>query len=260
MAKNKRHNKDPKSGSQAPPSPTVSPIVKENGRVVTLTVAAVVLSIVISVPFLSPLLLTAPIVRPLIRRIRSGDVGNTDGAFLRWAITLFVSILVSAAFVRDRMVASFPFASDAARVAELTLAGIDGPPAGFVYLVVGIVAFVVLAAASLGIAACLLGSIALAVSAVVASVIYAYGTNVVLITLVAIPPWQWALFAASTLAFTPATILGGSRFYGIDAGSVAWEGLKRRSMIIAGLIVLSVVLRLALAGPYVSLVRNWTVF
>jgi hypothetical protein len=236
-----------------------SRIAKENSRLVGLGIVGVVLSIVISVPLLSPLLTTAPIVPPLLRRLRSGQHASVTGVFLRWAATIFLTVLVSTTFVRDRVLSSFPFAAEAARAAEQMMAGTGGAPAGFGIVVVGLLAFVVLAAVSLGVAACLLGSVALAVTAAGASVAYTYGVNLILITLVALPPWLWVLFAAASLAFTPAALVGGSKLYGIDEKALDWQAFKRRAIIVSGLFVVALLLRLLLAGPYLTLVRHWTV-
>lgn len=236
-----------------------SRIAKENGRLIGLGLLGVLLSIVVSFPLLSPLLTTAPIARPLLRRLRAGEHAPATGAFLRWAATIFLTVLVSTAFVRDRVLSSFPFADVAARAAEQMLAGSGGAPAGFVYIVTGFIAFVVLCAASYGIAACLLASIALGTSAVTAAVMYTHGNNVLLITLVALPPWQWALFAAATVAFTPAAMAGGSKLYGIGARELDREWIRRRAIIVSVLLVVALLSRLLLANPYLALVRHWTV-
>jgi hypothetical protein len=182
------------------------------------------------------------------------------GAFWRWALTVFLTTLVSAAFVRDRMVSSFPFAERAARALEQAVAGSGTAPAtGLVEIVVGMAAFLVLSAVSLGIAGCVLMSVALCTAAAAAAVLFTHGNNVLLIALIACPPWLWALFAAATLAFVPALSFGGSKWFGIGASLMESDRFKRRAVIAGGLFVLAVLLRLLLASPYISLVRLWTV-
>lgn len=270
MAKNKRRSRSrsrrgPATGQTTAPSkddggdkdPRVS---KENGRLVGLSVIGVVLSIVIALPPLTPILTTAPIVLPLLRRLRAGKHAAVTGAFLRWGLTVFLTVLLSAAFVRDRMLSSFPFAANALRGAEDALTGSGGPPAGFVYMLSGFVAFVALAAASRGIAACVLASIALGAAAAATSVLYAHGNNVLLITLIACPPWQWALFAGAVLAFAPAADWGGRKMSRIGGEEAELRWFARRMMVPAGLFVLALLLRIVLAGPYIGLARHWTHF
>jgi hypothetical protein len=218
------------------------------------------LSVAVSFAPITPLIVTAPVVRPLLRRLRAREYEEVTGGFLRWAVTVFVTILVSAAFVRDRVLSSFPLAGQAAGTAQSAVEGSGGAPVGFLFLVLGMIAFVALSAASLGIAACVLASVALGTAAAAATVLFTHGNNVLLITLVAVPFWEWALWAAAVLAFAPATVMGGRRLHrlGGDDPDMAW--LKRRALVVAGLFVLGLLCRLLLAGPYLSLIRHWTVF
>jgi hypothetical protein len=246
------------SATPPPKSKAASRVATENGRLIGLTLAGTVLSLVIAFPPLSPLLLTAPVVRPLLRRVRSKDPAAATSALWRWALTVFVTILVSGAFVRDRMLSAFPFASQAANAMEQAISGAGAAPVGFAEVILGTVAFVALAAASLGVAACILMSIALGTAAAAATVLFSHGNNVLLISLVACPAWQWAQFAAATLAFVPAVAVGRAKLYGIGVPADAGEWLKRRAIIAGGLFLAAVLLRLILAGPYLALIRNWT--
>ena len=242
----------------SPPSPAALRTARENGRMIGLTVAGVVLSVAIAFAPLSPLLVTAPVVRPLLRRVRKGDGAAATGALWRWALAAFLTILVSTAFVRERVFSAFPFAPQAARAMEQAIAG-GGAPVGLEVIVVGMIAFAGLAAASLGIAACLLMSVALGTAAAAASVLFTHGNNVLLISLVAFPPWLWSLLAAATLGFVPAVATGASRWYRTGAELMESDRMKRRAIIAGGLFLLAVLLRLTLAGPYLALVRHWTV-
>ena len=242
-----------------PPSPKALRIARENGRLIGLTIVGTILSVAIAFYPLSPLLVTAPVVRPLLRRVRERDRAAVTGAFWRWALAAFLTILVSTAFVRDRVFSSFPLAPQAAHSMEQAIAGSGGAPFGLEVIVVGILAFVGLAAASLGIAACVLMSIALGTAAAAAAVLFTHGNNVLLVSLVACPPWLWALLAAATLAFVPAVAVGGARWY--QNGAILLEEhewFKRRAIIACGLVLLAVLLRLILAGPYLNLIRYWT--
>jgi hypothetical protein len=269
MAKNKRHMPSRRRGGATADQPTpplevavdgkALRIARENGRLVGLTIGSVLLSIVVAFPPLTPVLTTAPIVRPLLRRLRAHEYAAVTGALWRWALTLYLTVLVSAAFVYHRMLSGFPFSENAVQGVERALDGSGGPTAGFVYMLGGIAAFTVLAAASRGIAACVWSSIALGAAAAASSVLFANGNNVILIALIACPPWQWALFAGALLVFTPATVWGGKRLYGIRSDDADYTHSKRRWMIPAGLVLLALLLRLVLAGPYVSLAQHWTV-
>jgi hypothetical protein len=232
---------------------------KENGRLVGLSLAGVLLSIVISFPPLSPFLSTLPVVKPLLGRVRAKKYDAATAVFVRWALTVYLTVLVSAAFVRDRMLASFPFAADAASAVEQALTGSGGPPAGPVYIVVGMLAFAVLGAVSVGIAGCLLTSVALGAAAASTAVLFTHGNNVLLIALVALPPWQWALLVAGAFSFAPAAAWGGWRLLRLVDEEPDRTWLTRRALIVAGLFVLALLLRLTLAFPYLSLVRHWTI-
>lgn len=218
------------------------------------------MSVVVAFPPLSPVLCTAPVIRPLIRRVRAGDRAAVTGAFWRWALTVFLTALVSAAFVRDRMVSSFPFGEHTTRALEQAVAGAGTTPAmGLVEIVVGMAAFLVLSAVSLGTAGCVLMSVALGTASAAAAVLFTHGNNVLLIALIACPPWLWALFAAATLAFAPVLAIGGSKWFGVGASLMDRDWLKRRAVIAGGLFLLAVLLRLFLVAPYLALVRLWTV-
>ena len=101
-------------------------------------------------------------------------------------------------------------------------------------------------------------SIALGTAAAGAAVLYTHGNNVVLITLVALPPWLWALTAAAIVSFPPAVAAGSRRLYRGAAPEFDTAGLKRTSLIVAVLVAAALLMRLLLAGPYLSLVRHWT--
>jgi hypothetical protein len=260
-SRHKKKNRGSKTPAAPPPTPskTRATVQTENGRLIGLTLLATVVSLVVEFPPLSPLILTAPAVRPLWRRIRGGNHRDVTGAFWRWALTVFLTILASSAFVRARVLDAFPFASQASEAMGEAIRGAGGAPVGFGELILGLTAFVLLAGGSLGIAACVLMAVALGASAAAGAVLFTHGINVLLIALVACPPWQWAVLVAAVLLFVPAVVEGGSRFYGITAQDKDRRWMKRNAAVAAGLFLLALLLRLALAGPYLSLIRNWTV-
>ena len=221
---------------------------------------AVVLSVAVSFQPLSPLLTTAPVVKPFLRRLRAGKHGAATNALLRWALTVFLSILLCAVFVKDRAVSSFPFAQTAADSAEQMIAGAGAAPAGFVYILAGLLTFVGLSAVSLGIGACLLASVAIGAAAGATITLYAQGNNILLMALVALPPWQWAVFAAALLLCVPSAGAGARKLYKMEVGKPDAVLLKQPGLIAGGLLLFALLCRLALAGPWLSLVRSWTVF
>jgi hypothetical protein len=263
MARSSQKKKSKRGPSTTPPS-DAPPSRRdresgENSRIVGTSILAVVCSLVVSFPPLSPLLTTAAIVRPLLRRVRSGDSGAVTGALWRWALTVFLTILVSAAFVRDRVLDSFPFAAQAARTVEAAISGSGDAPFGVVFILAGFVAFLVLSAVSYGVAGCVAASIALGTAAAGAAVLYTHGDNIVLVTLIALPPWLWALIAAAVVSFATAVAAGSRKLYGGTAVEIDGDHLKRSALIVAGLMVAALLARLLLASPYLSLVRHWTV-
>ncbi len=264
------HKKKPRRVGSGKPGPSPAPpsdaakarrdrVSGENNRIVGTSILAVVFSLAVSVAPLSPLVTTAAIVRPLLRRVRSGESNAVTGALWRWALTVFLTILVSAAFVRDRVLDSFPFAATAARTVEAAIAGSTDAPFGVAIILSGFTAFLVLTAASFGIAGCVAMSIALGTAAAGAAVLYTHGNNVVLVTLIALPPWLWALIAAAIVSFLPAVTAGSRRLYGNTALEFNAARFKRTALIAAGLVAAALLARLLLAGPYLALVRQWTV-
>lgn len=223
-----------------------------------LSIAAVVLSIVVAIPMLSSLITTLPIVRPLLRRARGKKHDELVALFARWSLTVYLTVLVSATFVRDRMLSSFPFAADIAAAAEQSLAGAGGPPAGPVYIVLGFVVFVGLSAISAGIAGCVLGSVALCAAAAGTAVLFAHGNNILTVALIALPPWQWAMFVACVVVFGPASLYGAWRVLRLTDLEPDRTWLTRRAAVAGGLLVLAILFRLFLSSPYLSLVRHWT--
>lgn len=239
--------------------PGDSPVARDNNRLTGLGFLAVVLSVAVSIQPLSVVLLTAPAVLPLRRRILDAKQGSATTGFVRWALTVFLSILACAVFAKDRVLSSFPFARDAFGMIESTILGGSGAPAGIVYILAGFAGFVALSAFSTGIAACLLASVAIGAAAGTVIPLYEYGDNLLQSTLIALPPWQWLLFAAAILSFEPAGRIGARLLFKSEPDGTRPEGTLRRWYFAGGLFVLALLLRAALAGPWVSLVRAWTV-
>lgn len=264
MAKTKKQTKSAKknrSEAAAPEGVESRPkVTTETSRLVGLSIAAVVVAVVISFAPLTPLIVTAPLVPVLFKRSRTARHGAVTGMTVRWVISVFLTALVASAFVPDRVLDSFPYAVRSAENVRSWLTGLSsGSPAGYSYILGGMAAFVIASVVSAGVLGCVLWSIGLGTCAAAASYLYSQGINVVQITLVAVPPWQIALFAAGLFALAPAAAFSRRHVFRRGEDDLEWQPLRRHVYVAAGLFVLSLLLRLAVAGPYLALVRRWTI-
>jgi hypothetical protein len=234
----------------------------EAGRVVGLSVAAVVIAVVVGLPPLTPLITTAPIAWIVIGRLRAEAGAAPSGLFLRWALSVFATALISTAFVWDRAVQSFPYAASAVGAMRQLLAGNADPPGGFVFLTLGMVIFVALSTVSAGILGCVLGSVALGAGAVGAAAMYRSGDNVFQLLLVTVPWWQLAFYAAAIVALPALVSISRStvlrRSTGGGKTAPEWGRIRRDLAVAGGLWLGAIVLRLALASAYVRLLQRWT--
>jgi hypothetical protein len=179
---------------------------------------------------------------------------------LRWSLTTFFTALVASAFDTDRVAASFPFAAGAAAAMTAFITGSSASaPAGFLYITAGTAAFVLAGFLTVGIAGYVLWAGALGVSAAAAASVYALGNNVVQATLIALPPWQIALFAAFIYAAAPLGVVSRRYLYRKNEDGVGWENIRFYALTAAGLFLLSLLLRAAVSGVYLNLVRHWSV-
>jgi len=227
-------------------------------RIVLLTLVAATVAAAIGQWWLTPLLTVAPLVHLFATSGRKLDTGRLDGLTIRWAVTVLLTILIATAFLPDQTRQSVPGGAGMDAGVRSWLQGTGGPAWGFLWL--ALVPLVVAAAAvvSDGVVAWLLYGALAAQLAIHASVIYERGTNLILSTLVAISPWQWALMAGLMLLIGPLRQRSLVHFLGpAPAGDP--EETRRRLMIAGALFALSLLLRLTLAGPYSWLVSHWTV-
>jgi hypothetical protein len=264
MVKTKKQPKSLKRkprGSDATPPDEASPKKSsQTSMLVFLSIVAVVIAVVISFPPLTPLIVTAPVVPALFKRTNAADYRAITSVVFRWAISLFATTLAVSAFVPTRLSDSFPFAARASENTMSWLIGASkGAPAGYVYIVVGMAAFVVVSVLSVGLLGTVLWSIALGASAVAAVSLYAQGHNIVQITLIALPPWQIALFASALFALAPAAVFSRRLVFRRCDNEFEWQVLRRYTLIAGGLFALSLLLRLMVAGPYLALARHWTI-
>jgi hypothetical protein len=253
--KQKRHGPDAtaptRSGGKKP---------SQNGLTIALTIAAVVVAVVIAVPLLTPVIVTAPIIKLLVEKTRTGDQRAVTSGVLRWVISVFATTLVVSAFVPERVSDSFPFAANASEHMISWLAGsASTPPASYGYLFAGMAAFLTACLLSVGILGSLLWSITLGTSAVAAASLYAAGYNIVQITVIALPPWQISLFASALFVLAPLASLSRRIVFRKCENDFEWQVWRRHALVAGSLFLLSILLRLTIAGPYLALARHWTI-
>lgn len=256
------------NNKKQPPKPDPNRVKAESQRkkpaytnlLVGTSMAAVVLALIVSFAPLTPFLATGPLVYVLLKKTNPSDHRAVCAVFLRWSLTVFFTALAASAFVTDRVASSFPLAARTAENVGSYLAGSSAAaPAGFVYLTAGAVIYVVAGFVSAGILGYLVWAAALGVSAVAAAVYYAHGSNVVQVTLIALPPWQIALFASGVFAAGPLSVFSRRYLYRKNAPATDWADLRLYVLAAAGLFVLSLLLKLTVSGIYTALVRRWTV-
>lgn len=258
--KPKSHKRKPRGSDVTAPDETSPKKTSQMGMLVFLSIAAVVIAVLISFPPLTPLVVTAPAVPALYKRVRAADCRAITNVVLRWAISCFATALVASVFVPNRVSDSFPFAARAGENMISWLIGTSAAvPVGYVYMAAGMIAFVVVSVLSVGVLGAVLWSISLGAGAVAAAALYAQGNNIVQITLIALPPWQIALFASALFALAPAAVLSRRMVFRKREGEIEWQVLRRYAFIAAGLFVLSLLLRLTITGPYLALARHWTI-
>jgi hypothetical protein len=231
-----------------------------HNSVVLATVGSVVVSTLVGLSYLSPVLHAAAILPFYYGAMRQQLHHFTVALIFRWGLTLFCSVLVVGAFAPARMASSTIAGRDIGPQLQGWLTGPGGPPADFPYLLWGILAFLVGSAISAGLFGFILGATAIGTAAVGALVLFEHGSNVVSIGLTAVPIWQWVLFVAAGLLLVPTALPVFDRVFKQERVAEEKEAL-RRLMIAGGAgFLLSLLLRLATAGLWHSLLRDLTTF
>ncbi|MFH1755335.1 MAG: hypothetical protein ABIA59_06485 [Candidatus Latescibacterota bacterium] len=245
----------PGSAEKPPPSPALS----ADNLVVGASMLSVLLSILIAVKILSPILLTAAIFPFFIHVMKKGRHRRAAILTARWAITVFICVVITAGFVSDRAEKSFPLAKTSVDVIEDWIAGTsDTPPADFKLLVGGIFAFVAAAAVSGGALAFVLASLALASSACGSAFLFLQGDNILHILLIAVQPWLLCIFAAGIFLVVPSASLLLKRCMAepVPAGN---KPLRRYIYVGTALFLLSIGLRIFTAGTWRAFTERWTI-
>lgn len=247
------------ASSQAEEKPISSPATSAENLVVGASIVSVFLSILIAVKAVTPILLTAAIFPFFLHVMKRGMHGRATRLTARWAITVFVCVVIAGGFVSARAEKTFPYAKSSVNALEDWIAGTNKtPPADYKILLGGGLAFAVAAAVSGGILGFILASLALGSSACASAFLFQQGDNIFHIILIAVQPWLLCFFAACVFFMVPAAFPILQRLLHKDAPSNK-QGLLRFVYFGAALFVLCIVLRLTTAGVWKALTERWTI-
>jgi hypothetical protein len=226
---------------------------------VTLALLAAVVAVWAGAPWLTPLLLTAPLAFYLAR----GSASDEDARyflFRRWAITVLVTMMAATVFAPASALRAVPWGSEALTRIEAWMEGNAGAPLGTMYMLLAAVATLAGTVLSAGVVGVLVYSSVIALNAVYATILLSKGYNVILMAFVAVSPWQWCFLLGLFVLITPLSVFSRSRILSRDGSAFDWNEKRRTIMIGAALLVAAFLLRWVAAGPYTTLVRNWTVY
>lgn len=221
------------------------------------TVGSVVLSTILGVRFISPVLHAAAILPFYYAAMRRHLHHLSVVLIFRWAITLFCSVVLVGVFLPARMAVSVGTTGVAM---QQWITGTGHPAADFPYLLWGMLAFLAGTAVSGGVLGLIIGAIALAGAGGSTLYLFEHGTNVISITLTAVPLWQWCFFISGALVLVPTAVPVFNRI--VKPQRVAEGGEALRKFMIAGGLgfLLSLILRLATADVWQTLLRRFTTF
>jgi len=227
---------------------------------VLLTIAAVVVSTVIGKRALSPILHVAAIFPFYYSAMKEQRHRRCLALVMRWAAALFVTTVLAGVFAPSRVTASLPFGDRAVAVLSNWLATSQSQPAAdYSYILWGLAVFLVGTAVSGGLIGLLVGSVALGGAACGALYLFENGNNVLQIAISALPPWQLSLFACGAFCLLPTSLPFFERFLKIERVAESKQALLTYLYIGAGFFVVSLILRLALAGMWQHLLQRWTI-
>jgi hypothetical protein len=250
------------TGGVPPGAGRLRTILEDRGNVmVILTISSVILSAAIGFRWLSPILHVAAVFPFFSAAMKRHKHHGSLALAVRWAAAVFVTTIVVGIFVPGRVGASVPFA-------QLTTAALANwvrfpdapPPADYAYLLWGIVGFLLATLVSGGLLGFVLASVALGHAALGALFLFRYGENVIQITLVAVPLWQWGIIAAAIFMLVPTSLPFFQRYVRIKR-VVEDRAVLRDFMYMGGaLVIASLLLRVVTAGPWRTILREWTIF
>lgn len=227
---------------------------------VLLAIASVVISVVIKVAWLTPLLHTAAVFWFFYAAMKQHRHRWALILIIRWAAVIFVTTVLLGIFVPTRVEAGILFSQRMTGELRAWLTGVGGPPVNYSYILWGVAAFLAGSLISGGMLGFVLGSVALGTAASATLFLFANGYNVLQIALIALPPWQWSVFAAGALLLVPTARPFFDRFLGWERVAEDKRALRLCMYGGAAGLALSLLLRLALAGVLRDLTTRWTVF
>jgi hypothetical protein len=219
-------------------------------HLVLWTALAGAVAAALAVAWVSPLLWVAPLVLAVYSRERGLDTEHLRPLFVRWAVTLFLTVLIASAFAGPRVPSGVVLGSGMVAQVRDWLAGAGAPVWGAGWMAIMAVALAGLSAVSGGLLGAFLVAILAANAAVSASMVYANGTNIFTTSLVALAPWQWAFLAGAVLIVPPLARLSLQRLYRRPGPDPEPAALRRELMIAGGLLALAIVLRISLSPVY----------
>ncbi len=228
---------------------------------VLLTIASVVVSTAVGVPWVTTILHVGAVFPFYYRAMKQHRHRSSLALVGRWAAAAFSCTMVLGAFAPSRVEGSLFFSSAAVRIIENWLTKPQAsPPADYAYLLGGLAAFLAGTLVTGGLLGLAIASLALGAAASGALSLFEHGNNVLQIAVVAIPPWQWSMFASAGFFIVPTARLFFDRF--VRTERVAEEKRVIITLVYAGAacVVLSVLIRWATADAFHNLVRRWTTF
>ncbi|MFQ5510277.1 MAG: hypothetical protein ACE5EO_00355 [Candidatus Krumholzibacteriia bacterium] len=228
---------------------------------VVLTILSVIVSTAVGFKWLSPFLHVAAVFPSFGAAMRARRHRLALALAVRWAVAVFATTVVVGVFVPDQVGRSvvFAYASVTGISQWLNTPGAP-PPADYAYLLWGIAVFLAGALLSGGAVAFVVASVALGNAAFGVLFLLKYAFNIVQIALVAIPPWQASILGAALLMLVPASLPFYERV--VRTGPETSDRRVVRGLMYAGavLVVASLLLRVAVAGPWHTVLREWTLF
>ncbi len=226
---------------------------------ILMTIGSVLVATILGVSFISPLLFTAAGFPFFYVAITRNDHRAGIVIVFRWAIALFITILVAGVFLPDRLGASLPLSASSAHTIESWIRDPGAsPPANLNYILWGMFAFTVASIVSGGLLGFFLGAVAIGGAAYSALHVFRHGFNLIQISLIALPVWQLSLFVAGAFAMVPLSVFVFERFFNVEKQAQEWKLLRSYMYASAGFFVLSIALRYATAGVWRQLVDQWT--
>lgn len=250
-----------RSGKGPHPPPKgdwLSGAANDGGAIALATIASVVLTTVFAVGFVTPLVHTLAIFPFVYAAQRRGDPVWAATIVARWMIALFLGTMVAGVFAPDRVIASVPFGEGSVASFQAWIADGGPVPIRWTHLLWGIAGFFALSLASGGVLGIALTSVALTTTAVGALFLFRHGFNVLQISLVAVPAWQWCLLAAVPFLLVPTSAIFFQRVLGVERDADSLVVSRIQLYVGAGLLATSLLLRVALAGPWRDLLDRWT--